>query len=83
MAKTFTTSAFARLVPYRLRRAHQFWAWRMRYFWLPCPMCGKPFGGHEWRTLPGGAHAGKLVDGHRMGICPPCTKAIAATRSGR
>lgn len=19
------------------------------YFWLPCPVCGRMFGGHEWR----------------------------------
>lgn len=19
------------------------------YFWQPCPLCGEPFGGHEWR----------------------------------
>lgn len=53
------------------------------YFWLPCPLCSKPFGGHEWTE----------VNGHRMdvpdewttdemgvveeisgkGICPDCT----------
>ena len=33
------------------------------YFWLPCPMCGQYFGGHEWA-------GGVNPDG--WGICPDC-----------
>ena len=29
------------------RLFHQFYAWVFGYFWLPCPRCGRPFGGHE------------------------------------
>jgi hypothetical protein len=43
------------------------------YFWLPCPLCGQHFGGHEWRDIDGkssviGTNPGK-------GICPDCTRA--------
>lgn len=30
-----------------MRTLHQFWAWLRGYFWLPCPTCGRMFGGHE------------------------------------
>ena len=49
------------------------------YFWLPCPLCGLEFGGHEWLRgtaqnpssirLPGDA------PGASTGICPFCTMA--------
>lgn len=38
------------------------------YFWLPCPICGKNFGGHEWdsnNTLYTSFHSGS-------GVCPDC-----------
>ncbi len=38
------------------------------YFWLPCPSCGKMFGGHEYVFF----SKTKLVDGRCMGICPDC-----------
>lgn len=25
----------------------KFLAWLLGYFWLPCPICGKPFAGFE------------------------------------
>ena len=40
----------------------------MGYFWLPCPSCGKKFGGHEYLPL----SKVKNVDGHLMGVCPDC-----------
>jgi hypothetical protein len=46
------------------------------YFWLPCPLCGQHFGGHEW------SHGNKCSSipkpgspGTGMGICPDCTEA--------
>ena len=30
-----------------MRRLHKLYALLFRYFWLPCPVCGKYFGGHE------------------------------------
>ena len=38
---------WARLVPYRWRAFHHRYATRHGYFWLPCVLCGRPFGGHE------------------------------------
>jgi hypothetical protein len=26
---------------------HRRYAWAAGYFWLPCPVCGREFGGHE------------------------------------
>lgn len=30
------------------------WAWMLGYFWIPCKVCGRPFGGQEtgWIALP-------------------------------
>lgn len=64
---------FARVVPYRFRWLHHLYASLGAYFWLPCPLCGREFGGHEWLTGP----FSSVPDGEpgrRSGICPPCTK---------
>jgi hypothetical protein len=29
------------------RFLHRAYAWLWGYFWLPCPACGRMFGGHE------------------------------------
>jgi hypothetical protein len=41
------TADWFRLLPYRPRRAHQWFARRHGFFWLPCMLCGKHYGGHE------------------------------------
>lgn len=75
---------FHSLVPYRLRAAHRWYAHRHHRFWLPCPLCDVPFGGHEWRnvggkpsSVPDPFHPPTSPDGPFMsvGICPPCTRA--------
>lgn len=69
-------SLVAALVPYRWRRVHHRYAAWFGYFWLPCPLCGHEFGGHELRDV--GALSSSIPatagDGHE-GICPPCTRA--------
>lgn len=37
------------------------------YFWLPCPLCGEMFGGHEWdgESIIIAQHKG-------VGVCPNC-----------
>jgi len=42
-------------------------AFLTRTFWLPCPLCGKPFGGYENDT-------GHMMTGPGIGvmICPDC-----------
>jgi hypothetical protein len=34
----------------RFRRLNQVYAFLASYFWLPCPICGEMFGGHECGT---------------------------------
>jgi hypothetical protein len=41
------SEAWARLVPYRWRAFHRRYATKHHYFWLPCILCNRPFGGHE------------------------------------
>jgi len=38
------------------------------YFWLPCPLCGEEFGGHEW--LNGNTLMETPTNG--TGVCPDC-----------
>jgi hypothetical protein len=76
--------AFRTLIPYPLRSAHRLWAHRRGYFWMPCPLCGRDFGGHESRsiagkpasvpdpTCPPRGPCGPLMS---VTICPPCTRA--------
>lgn len=39
----------------RFRRFNRLRALFLGYFWLPCPACGRMFGGHEsgWRVIDG------------------------------
>ncbi len=69
---------FAWVVPYRLRTVHRWYASAGGYFWLPCPLCGVPFGGHEWRSVGGRLASVPDPCGSRnmsTGICPRCTRA--------
>jgi len=53
------------------RWVHKLYAFTHNYFWLPCPLCGKMFGGHEWKdgiSIMTSWHDGK-------GVCPNCTEA--------
>jgi len=59
------------------RWLHRLYAWTLGYFWAPCPLCGRYFGGHEWLidddlpcTIPTGEPGGG-----GLGICPDCTRA--------
>jgi hypothetical protein len=53
------------------RALHRLWAWMFGYFWAPCPVCGKHFGGHECgrSTVPlmYEKGRGKLVCSHECG----------------
>lgn len=63
----------ARLVPTRFRRFHRAYATLCGFFWLPCPLCGREFGGHQF---------GKSVPDPMnppfggVGVCPPCSRAL-------
>jgi hypothetical protein len=65
----------------RFRALNRLYALLFGYFWEPCPLCHKEFGGHEWKdrdgkssTIPAPA---KGRPGLREGICPDCTRAGA------
>ncbi len=34
-----------------MRTFHRVYAWLFGYFWLPCPVCGRMFGGHEIHNI--------------------------------
>jgi hypothetical protein len=63
----------------RYRALHWIYAALNGYFWLPCPICGQRFGGHEWKDCDGKpssiAAPGYLGrEGARVAICPDCTR---------
>ena len=48
------------------RWMHRLYAFVAGYFWRPCPICGRKFGGHEWAAdLMTSLHSG-------VGVCPNC-----------
>ena len=53
----------------RFRIFNRIYATLFGYFWLPCPICKKPFGGHEW-------HGYKPSGLNGMGICRDCSGAV-------
>jgi len=61
----------------RFRRLHKTYAALLGYFWLPCPICGQHFGGHEWKDRDGNPSSILARDGgtNYIGICPDCTRA--------
>jgi hypothetical protein len=63
-------------LPFRPRWLNRWYARAMGYFWLPCPLCERPFGGHEWRDYDGRQASIPTDEPHTYeGICPSCTKA--------
>jgi len=52
------------------RWLHRWYANHYGYFWLPCPLCGEPFGGHEWGVW-ADLYCG---DGSCQGVCRHCTQ---------
>lgn len=60
----------------RFRALHYLYARAAGYFWQRCPLCGRGFGGHEWRRVDGRwdtvVSAAPEPD---RAICPGCTQA--------
>lgn len=50
------------------RWLHRLYAWARGYFWIPCPKCGRMFGGHEAREGHT-TYAGKTT-------CPDCPRPL-------
>lgn len=62
------------------RWMHRLYARLDGYFWTPCPLCRRRFGGHEWKERDGLSATittATRVNGGRSGtaICPSCTRA--------
>jgi len=55
-------------MPYRPRFLHRAWAWLRGHFWIPCPICKRGFGEHEWK--PG--QELWLTDRDSVAVCPRC-----------
>lgn len=61
-------------MPYRPRWLNRLYAGLFGYFWLPCPLCGEYFGGHEWRG--DNQDVGCYRNPYRIhAICTRCEKA--------
>ena len=54
----------------RFRALNKSYAWMMGYFWIPCEVCEKPFGGHE-------VHKRITVTTLEQVPCPDCSIEIA------
>ena len=50
-----------------MRFLHRIYARMFGYFWLPCPICRKPFGGHQVKM-----YSVPLIDeyGGKSCVCP-------------
>ena len=63
------------LIPERWRWAHRLYANAFGYFWAPCPLCGRDFGGHEWGDIDGKpASIPRENPWTYRAICPWCTR---------
>jgi hypothetical protein len=61
------------------RWMHRTYARLGGYFWLPCPLCGQYFAGHEWRDHDGKSsvihNPDSIYETSGRGNCPDCTRA--------
>jgi formylmethanofuran dehydrogenase subunit E len=62
----------------RPRWIQRIWASVVGYFWLPCDICGEPFGGHE-------PQSGTLMDSPSSGkmVCANCAEEAAKRNIAR
>lgn len=51
------------------RWLHRLWARLWGFYWLPCPVCGRMYGGHETNAF---GHSIKIADGTWRMTCPLC-----------
>lgn len=52
-----------------MRLAHKLYANLFGYFWLPCPVCGEHFGGHEVSAFSGAVIVEKEDGPHAYCVC--------------
>ncbi len=56
------------------RQANKFYANTFGYFWLPCPVCGQEFGGHEWSDVGDMPSSFPIGPSKGRGMCTDCTR---------
>lgn len=67
---TYRAGKIARLVPTRFRAFHRAYAAALGFFWLPCPLCGREFGGHQsGKDIPDPTDPPLYIS-----VCPPCSR---------
>ena len=62
------------------RAAHKIWAHLAGYFWIPCPLCGERFGGHEWLEPYHGIPTNN--PGVTHGVCNDCVGDAILVQAG-
>lgn len=65
-----TPHSVGALIPLPLRAVHELWAKTHGYYWLPCILCGRMYGGHEITAVTPDPTRG---EGGGQTICPFCT----------
>lgn len=60
-------------MPYRPRFLNRVYAWIRGYFWIPCPICKRGFGEHEWIQ----GNELWLTDRDSVAVCPRCAEEAA------
>lgn len=60
------------------RFVHRLWAWLRGYFWIPCPICSREFGGHERKGGLLYLEHPLYTDGTSMLVCRNCGKEALA-----
>lgn len=59
----------------KLRTLNKLYANFLGYFWLPCPLCGQMFGGHEVSFKYGASNHFIMIDWNRgEAACPDCAR---------
>ncbi len=53
---------------YKPRLLHRSWAFLRGYSWIPCPICKKRFGGHEWEA----GNELWITERDSVAVCPRC-----------
>ena len=53
---------------YRPRVVNRTWAFVRGYSWIPCPICKRHFGGHEWTA---GSELW-ITERDSVAVCPRC-----------
>lgn len=70
-----TTGQWVRHLPQSWTWVHRRHARRRHLYWLPCILCGRYSGGHQWADSIPDPTAWGEQPGTYVGICPACSRA--------